>query len=95
MGINRAYIYASRGEDYGSRMHIYMPPAPKEIKKERNSNMAKIFIETHSNGTPNHRELHSGRDVTFHYRKLNILVVMDTVEGVVLRADFIIRRYCR
>ena len=57
--------------------------------------MAKIFIETHTNGTLNHRELHSRRDVTFNYLKLHILVGTDTVEGVVLRADFTIRRYCR
>ena len=32
--------------------------------------MAKISIETHTNGTPNPREWHSRRDVTVHYRKL-------------------------
>ena len=36
------------------------------LNKEGNSNMAKISIETHTNGTLNAREWHSGRDVTFH-----------------------------
>ena len=52
-------------------LRLFRYAAP--LNKEGNSNMAKISIETHTNGTPNPREWHSGRDVTFHYKfNLNI-----------------------
>ena len=35
------------------------------LKEEGNSNMSKISIETHINGTPNPHEWHSGRDARF------------------------------
>ena len=53
-------------------LRLFRYAAP--LNKEGNSNMAKISIEAHTNGTPNPHEWHSGRDVTSHYRKLNISV---------------------
>ena len=44
-------------------LHLFIYAAPLN---EGNSNMAKISIETNTNGTPNPREWHSGRDVTLH-----------------------------
>ena len=43
-------------------LRLFRYAAP--LNKEGNSNMAKISIEMHTNGTPNPREWHSGRDVT-------------------------------
>ena len=48
------------------RLFSYAAP----LNKEGNSNM----VETHTNGTPNPREWHSGRDVTFHFGKFYISV---------------------
>ena len=53
-------------------LHLFRYAAP--LNKEGNSNMAKIFNEMHTKGTLDPREWHTGRDVMFHYRKLNISV---------------------
>ena len=45
-------------------LRLFRYAAP--LNKEGNSNMAKISIETYTNGTPNPHEWHFGRDVTFH-----------------------------
>ena len=56
-------------------LHLFRYAAP--LNKDGNSNMAKISTETHTNGTPNTREWHSRRDITFHKKfYLNIFAQM-------------------
>ena len=70
-------------------LHLFSYTSP--LNKEGNSKMSKISIETHTNGTPNPREWHSGRDVTFHYRKLNISVQKGSLTRLTTVARLIAR----